>query len=132
MNSIKDKENSDVPFKINVLKEQLSIEKKLVEKATVEITKKVIEENETAAVDLFSEDVEITNVPFNTYVAVAPTVRHEGNTIIIPVLKEVLVVEKKLLLVEEIHITKSTSVKQHKQTVALKKQQVIINRTPSS
>jgi stress response protein YsnF len=40
------------------------------------------------------------------YVDKVPEVRTEGSTTIIPVIKEVAVVEKKLMLIEEIHITR--------------------------
>ena len=123
--------DSNSPLTINIIEEQLHLDKKLVEKAKIEITKKIIEKNETASINLFSEDVEIKKVPVNTYVTETPVVRHEGNVIIIPVVKEVMVIEKKLLLVEEVHITKHTTTKEHTETVGLKKQEVTVNRIPS-
>ncbi len=123
--------DSNSPFTISIIEEQLHLDKKLVENATIQITRKIVEVNETASLNLFSEDIEIKKVLINTYVSETPAIRHEGNVIIIPVVKEVVVVEKKLLLVEEVYITKHTTTKEHTETVSLKKQEVTVTRIPS-
>ncbi|MDX5345618.1 MAG: YsnF/AvaK domain-containing protein, partial [Hymenobacteraceae bacterium] len=63
----------------------------------------------------------------NKYVDEAPpATRYEGDTMIVPVLKEVLVVEKKLLLVEEVHIKKQQLQTEEKQQVTLRKEDVSV------
>ena len=52
--------------------------------------------------------------------------RTEGATIIVPVMKEVLVVEKKLRLKEEIHIRRQTEVIAHTHKETLRKEEVIV------
>jgi stress response protein YsnF len=47
---------------------------------------------------------------------------------IIPVVREVLVVEKRLLLVEELHVTKTQVQKQETQHITLRKEEVIVER----
>jgi len=56
-------------------------------------------------------------------------VRYEGDTIIIPVLKEIAVVEKKILLVEEIRVTKTITHSEQKEEVTLRKEEINIERS---
>ena len=56
-------------------------------------------------------------------------VRYEGNTMIIPVLQEITVIEKKILLVEEIHITKTSVSSTETKEVTLLKEEVKIERS---
>ena len=50
------------------------------------------------------EIVEVRHVTCDREVAEAPAIREDGDLTIIPVLEERLVVEKRLFLVEEIHL----------------------------
>ena len=53
---------------------------------------------------LFSEEADVRRVPVNRVITEIPQTRQEGDVTIVPVVEEVLVVEKRLLLKEEIHI----------------------------
>lgn len=55
---------------------------------------------------LFAEDVDVQRVAINQVVESVPDTRIEGDTTIIPVVEEILVVEKRLVLREEVRITK--------------------------
>ena len=70
-------------------------------------------------------------VEINQYVETTPPVRYENDTIIIPVVKEVLIVQKKLMVIKELHIKKQVKIKEEQQTVTLKKEEVVIERIPS-
>ena len=64
--------------------------------------------NKHVAVDatLERDEVEVRRVPVGREVTEAPAIREEGDLTIVPVLEERLVVEKRLFLVEEIHIVR--------------------------
>jgi len=95
------------PKVIPVIEEKLRIDKEKVETGRFTITKKVHEEEVTENVSVSEENVSIERKEINEYVDNAPpATRQEGDCTIISVVKEVLVVEKKLMLVEEIHVTK--------------------------
>jgi uncharacterized protein (TIGR02271 family) len=113
---------------LNVLQEQVDIDKKLIESGKVYIHKKVHETDEEISVPVSHETVTINKVPVNKYVEVAPLVRNEGNTTIIPVIKEVLVIEKKLLLVEEVHVIKQIIEKTEEHTIPLRKEEIEVER----
>jgi hypothetical protein len=55
---------------------------------------------------LYTEEADVRRVPVNRIVTEVPQTRQEGEVTIVPVLEEVLVVEKRLLLKEEIHIVR--------------------------
>ena len=58
----------------------------------------------------------------------APPVRHEGNTLVISVVEEVLVTEKRLVLVEEVRITGVHGTHRALQQVSLRKESVSVER----
>ena len=120
------KENKNKPVTFSILEEEAQIDKKIVEKGSVRVEKKVNTEDEAIRVSLRSEEVDVERVTINEYVDVLPQVRYEGNTTIVPVVKEVAVVEKKILLVEEIHITKKISTSEEERIIPLLKEEVII------
>lgn len=117
---------------IPVIEEQLQISKVWQETGRVQISKTVTEEAVDYNVPVNQEEVIMERKPINQYVETAPAAsRYEGDTLIIPVLKEVLVVEKKLMLVEELHIRKRHTEQTVSGTEILRKESVEINRTHS-
>jgi uncharacterized protein (TIGR02271 family) len=114
---------------IPVIEEQVQIDKKVVESGGVRITKVVSEQEVPVDIPLIHEEHDIQRIPINQYVeTLPPPIRYEGDTMIIPVMREVLVVEKRLLLVEELHVTKSQVHKQETQHITLRKEEVIVER----
>ena len=81
---------------------------------------------------LTHERVGIERVPLGLYVDVVPAVREEVDLTIMPVVEEVIVVERKLLLREEVHIRRIRTTEQHIETVKLREQEVVITRAPAT
>jgi stress response protein YsnF len=84
---------------------------------------------EVAQANVQRETVEVTRVPIDRMVETAPEVRTEGDVTIVPVLEEVLVVEKRLLLKEELHIRRRVETETVKVPVTLRKQRAVVERT---
>jgi uncharacterized protein (TIGR02271 family) len=80
---------------------------------------------------LATEAAEIVHVPRGHFVDTAPSPRFEGDLVIVPVLEERVVVERRLFLKEELHIRRVRSVADHNETVLLRRQDVTVRRTPS-
>lgn len=120
-------ENLTIP----VIEEQITTRKEVVEKEKVRITKVVHEEQVPVITPYISEEVEVQHIPIDQYVdsESLPQVRYEGNKIIIPVLKEVVVVEKKTVLVEELHITKHQLQKESNEHVSIRKEEILVERS---
>ncbi len=114
---------------IPVIEERLQVGKEEVVTGRVRISKRVHEEEETIGVPLSQEEVKVERVPVNKFVEKAPPgIRQEGDKTIISVLKEVTVVEKRLMLVEEVHISKHKENSVSEQKVKLRKEEVIVDR----
>ncbi len=78
---------------------------------------------------LTSEHVEMERVEIRQLVETEPAVRQEGDTTIIPILEEVVVVEKRLFLKEEVRIRRVQVTDRYQETVSLREQDVVINRS---
>lgn len=122
--------SKDVATVIPVIEENATIEVVEVPRARVVINKTVEEHEELVNVPLREEEISVERKSIETYVQVAPPTRQEGNTTIYSVVKEVLVVEKRLMLVEEIHVTKRDSIEIHDERVKLRQERISITRQP--
>ena len=117
---------------IPVIEEKVKIGKKVVETGRVRLTKKIDERQEIVTLPLNEEEITVEHKSINRYVETAPVVRQEGDTTIYPVLKEVLVIEKKLMLVEEIHVTKRQRTTIANEEITLRSESISVEReTPN-
>jgi uncharacterized protein (TIGR02271 family) len=73
----------------------------------------------------------VERVPVGRVVEAAPQVRSEGDTMVVPVLEEVLVVEKRLMLKEEVRITLRRVAETSQQRVTLRSEEVVVERDPT-
>jgi uncharacterized protein (TIGR02271 family) len=118
-------------LKVPVVEEQLAMGRRSVDTGRgVRIHKTVAEHPVAIDEDLLRDEVGVTRVPVDRVVALdqAPAVRYEGDTLVVPVLEEVLVVERRLRIKEELHITRHRRTERHHDTVVLKSEQVSIER----
>jgi len=116
------------PKEISVVQEELHLHKKQVSEGKVRVQTTVDLVEEIATANLEEQRVEITRVPIDKVVDKVPTIRQENDTTIIPVLEEVLVVEKRLVLKEELHIRRRLAQVDVEVPVPLRKQRVVIDR----
>lgn len=119
-------ESSEV---IPVIHETLRIEKREFESGRVVVHKTVTERDEVAEILLRQQDLIVERVPIGREVSEAPQTRQEGDTLIVPILEEVLVVEKRLMLKEELHIRKHSSERTEQRNVRLRTEHVEIEQT---
>jgi uncharacterized protein (TIGR02271 family) len=115
---------------IPVLEETLRVDKIVAEADRVFIRTSVLERTEYANLELHSGEAIIERVPLDLLVDAPPAIRQEGDTIIVPVIEEIMVVEKRLLLKEEIHIRRQQVVQHIRQPVRLRSEEVSLERQP--
>lgn len=96
----------------------------------VRVRKTVSGREQTLDQTLLRDELEVEHIPVGRVVGDAdpPQTRYEGNTLVVPVLEEVLVVQKQLLLKEEVHITRHRRPVRVPQSVALRSEQVTVER----
>ncbi|HZF93494.1 MAG TPA: YsnF/AvaK domain-containing protein [Allosphingosinicella sp.] len=114
---------------IPLVEERVSVTKREVETGRLRIQVSVEERQDHVPVELAHDEVEIVRVPVNKAVSQLPGVRLEGSTTVIPVVEEVVVVEKRLFVVEEIHIRRTSRVETREIPVLVKSEQVRIDRS---
>ena len=111
---------------MQVLEEQLDIRKVAVETGAVRVRKVVHEETRTVDMTLMREEVSITRVALNQVVDDKFPSRQEGDTLVIPIFKEV--VTKHLVLVEEVRVTTRRAPESTLQEVTLKREEAVVER----
>ncbi|WP_457094449.1 YsnF/AvaK domain-containing protein [Microvirga sp. P5_D2] len=84
---------------------------------------------ELAHADVQRETVEVTRVPIDRIIETTPEIRTEGDVTILPVVEEVLVVEKRLVLKEELHIRRRVERETVEVPGTLRKQRAVVERT---
>jgi uncharacterized protein (TIGR02271 family) len=112
---------------IPVIEETLDVDKREV-KSGVRIVKSVRTEDIVVDEPLHREDIDVERVMVNRYVEEPQPIRYEGDTTIIPLLEEVLVVEKRLLLREEIRIVRQHKTVNNPQVYTLRREDVEVER----
>ncbi|GAB3016660.1 YsnF/AvaK domain-containing protein [Spirosoma pulveris] len=113
---------------IPVIEESVHVDKALVETGKLRILKTVKQEEQVIDLPLSHEEFDVERIVVNEYVDSPPAVRYEGDTTVYPVLKEVLVIEKKLVLVEEVRITKRLVTANEPQRVVTRKEEISVER----
>lgn len=116
---------------IPVIEEYATVQKEIIETGKVRIRKTVTEDKAIVNLPIINESYDITRVPVSSAVhdTPPPPVRYEGDTMIIPVVKEVTVMIKRYEVVEEVHITRKRTETPLMQEVTLRREDVHIERS---
>ncbi len=119
------------PIVLKVLQEELQVGKRVVDTGRgVRVHKTVTEREQRVDVPLLHDELQIDRVAIGQIVNTPdpPAAHYDGDTLVVPIVEEVLVVQKQLLLKEEVRITKKQREEHAPQTVVLKSEQVTIER----
>jgi uncharacterized protein (TIGR02271 family) len=116
-------------LRIPIIQEEAHVTKRAVETEHVRVQTSLAEDDVVVRDDLRREHVEVTRVPVDREVAEAPSIRTEGDVTIVPVLEERLVVEKRLFLVEELHLRRTITTERVEMPATLRRTHVEVERT---
>ena len=125
------------PFRmvIPVAAEALTIDRRVVETGRgVRVLKTVSEREQIVDEPLALDEVRVERTAVNRWLegSEIPAVRQEGDVTVVPVLEEVLVTTKRLLLKEEIRITRVRREIHQPQSVVLRTEQVSVEHFDES
>jgi stress response protein YsnF len=123
--------NGQDTLTVPVFREEVQVDKRLVDTGRgVRIHKTVAELPCHIDERLLRDEVEVSHVPVDRIVPLdaAPATRYEGETLVVPILEEVLVVERRVRIKEELRITRTRHEEHHAETVMLKAEQVSVER----
>jgi uncharacterized protein (TIGR02271 family) len=114
---------------IPVMAERLEVGRQVSETGVVRVRKLVHEREETVDRSVTRETVRVERVPINRVVEGPIEARQEGDTLIIPVLEEVLVVERRLVLKEEVRIVRQRVTEPAQaERVTLRREEIVVER----
>ena len=117
---------------IPLLAEEVAIAKQVVETGRVQVSRVTHEQEQLIDELLAHETVEIDRTPIGRQIDAMPAVRDEGDTIVIPIVEEVLVIERRLLLKEEVQVRvwRVRSTERHQESVILRHHEAVVTHLP--
>jgi uncharacterized protein (TIGR02271 family) len=116
--------------KVTQLREEiLAVNKRWVKAGEVRLHKEITERTEEVPYDLTHEEVDIQRVAVNRALGENETVepRQEGDTLVIPIVEEELVVTKRMVVREEVRITRRNITTQQKASGTLKREELVVD-----
>ncbi len=116
------------PLVLPVIVEALDVRKRTVETGRVRIHKTVQTREVLVDEPLLREEVAVERVPVNRVVEGPIPVHYEGDTMIVSVREEVLAVETRLLLTEELRITRRRTETHQPVPVTVRREDVTVER----
>jgi uncharacterized protein (TIGR02271 family) len=119
----------DQPGVIPLVEEMARIGKEEVVTGRVRVRTVTEETDHVVSQDLDTENVEIARMPINREVAEAPAIRQEGDVTIISLVEEIIVVTKRLVVTEEVHIRRIKSTERVESSINLRKQHAVVERS---
>lgn len=114
---------------LSLVEERAIVSTTAVETGRVRVSTHAEERQVQIRETLCHEDVVVQRVAFNRVVESAPPPRQEGDTLIVSVVEEVLVVEKRLVLKEEVHLIRTSRLEPFEQDVTLRAMHAHVQRT---
>lgn len=120
----------DVPDEcvVPVIDERIVVGKREVETGRIRVQSVVDERATVVRGTLLRGHVEVERIAIGEEVLAVPPVRDEGDTIVVPVVREELVVIKRLILVEEVHLRRVATSEDYAETVVVRSQRAVIER----
>ncbi|MCC2978010.1 YsnF/AvaK domain-containing protein [Sphingomonas sp. PL-96] len=114
---------------IPIVQEEAHVSKRVVATEKVRVSTTAEEQEVLVRETLRREQVDVTRVPIGREVTEVPATRTEGDVTIVPVFEERLVVEKRLFLVEELHVRRTVIVDPVELPTTLRRTRVEVERT---
>ena len=113
-----------------IITESIRVEKVEVDRGGYRLTKRVEARDVVIDEPLLHETVRIERHPLDRELGPdeVPTVRYEGDTMIVPVVREIVVTQKRLVLVEEIHVARVGGTHRDPQSVTVREEHIDIER----
>jgi len=114
-----------------VVAEEAHVKKRTVAKGAVRVERQTKEITRNLDVPLLRERIEVRRVPVNKVVKEPPPIRQLRDKVIVPVVEEEVIITKRLILIEEVHLLRHRTTEHHKQVVKLKREHPVLSRIAS-
>jgi uncharacterized protein (TIGR02271 family) len=117
---------------LTLVAEELTVGKEAVETDRVRVSKQTHTREVAVDESLLRERAEIETIPIGRQISEMPSVRYEGETIVVPIVEEILHTERRLILKEEVRITRRKTTEQFHDRVTLRYQEAVVTRVQSA
>lgn len=124
-----DEVNDTAPQVIPEIEEELEVERRKVKTGAVRVRKTVEHVLKNVEMPVVRDAIRVTRVPVDRRIDAIPSMREEGDTLIVPVVEEQLFVEKRLVLKEEIHIQRRRVQERASRQVDVGREHAVVERT---
>lgn len=114
--------------------EKIAVSKEKIVDRHIQISRKTVSDEEIIEAELTREEAIIHRVTKNEIIQPdnIPTARQEGDTYIIPVIREEVEIIRRQVLVEEIHVKKILTNEHFQESVVLRRQELDISTDEKS
>lgn len=116
---------------IPLVEDVLRVNKRLVETGKVRISLTTERVEEIVRETLRTRHAEIERIPIGREVSEVPQTRQDGDAMIVPVFEEILVIERRFFLKEEIHLRLVDGEQSFEQSVLRRVQRAMVERLPA-
>jgi stress response protein YsnF len=126
--SRKTEEVAEIP----VIAERVTVAVQPAPVKQVRVRRRVVSERQVVETPVWHERIEVDRVPVNAFVEQMPEPREEGDVLIIPCVEEVVVVEKRLRVREELRVRVVREQRIHREAVELRRHEIDIEHSEES
>lgn len=111
---------------IPVIQERATVSVRPAPERKTRIRRRIVSQPQVVETPIWQERVEIQRVPIGQIVERAPAARQDGDVLIVPVVEEITVVEKRLRVREELRIRVVREQRIHRETVQVRRHEIEI------
>lgn len=125
-------DRGNVTKTLPLAKEELVVSRRKRERGRVRITKRIRAREALVEEPLRHDELDIERTTIQRAIEHIPEPRYEEDVLVIPVVEEVLVVHKQLMLKEEIRIRRRSVERPHRERVVLRSEEAVVERIGSA
>ena len=116
---------------LRLFAEDAAVSRQVVETGRVRVAKVTRTRDHLVDESLARTCFEVNRVPIGRLIDAMPAIKEDGDLTIIPIVEETVVVERRLMLKEELHIRRVQTSERYQQTVKLRYQTAEVTRIPA-
>jgi uncharacterized protein (TIGR02271 family) len=120
---------ADAEHVVPVSREEIEVAKREVETGRVRIEKRVVARDQAVEATLRREQVDVERVAKDEEVDGPLAAREEGDCLVIPIVEEYLVVQKRWKLTGEVRVRRRPTQHAHREQVTLRAEEVRVERS---
>lgn len=113
---------------IPLFEEKLAVSKQIIPTSRVQVSRVTNTREQFVEELLHHEDIAVERVVVDQPVDTVPPIRDDGETIVVPIVEEVLRVERYLVLKEELRVRRVRRTEKYQEGVTLRKQEAVVTR----